>query len=164
MAHAGNNFLEHDAQFQPRQVGTQAKMLAYAEGAVLVIQVGHALGAGHIKLHGILAEDTLIVIDCVVVQDDLVAFPDELAADLGVCHRGAAHDDKRGVIAQHLLTGVGYLVRVIHQILQLLRVLHQLQHAVAGHCAGRFVAGRDQHEEKPDELFLTQALFALGTA
>ena len=100
-------------------------MLANAEGAQLVIQIGHALGAGNIEVHGIGTKYVFIVIDGVVVQQDLVTLLDVLPAQLSILHGGATHGNEGGVVAQDFFTGVADFVRVVYQVLQLFGVFHQ---------------------------------------
>ena len=95
-----------------------------------------------------------------VVQDYLVALPDQFAAHLGVFDTLAPHQNEGRVVAQHLFAGVADLVRVVHQVLQLVGILHQQSHAVTGHRARRFIAGGDEQQEKPDKFVLVQALDA----
>jgi len=68
IAYARDDSLEHHPHFQSRQVGAQAEVLADTEGAVLVVHVRHALGAGHVELHRVLTKNIFVVIDCVIVQ------------------------------------------------------------------------------------------------
>ena len=68
VAQARNDFVEHHVQFQSRQVGADAEVLADAERAQLVIKVWHSLGTGDVESHGVIAEGFFIVIGGVVVQ------------------------------------------------------------------------------------------------
>ena len=86
IAQTGNNLLEHYAHFQSGEVRTQTEMLANTESAVLVVQIGHTLGATHIKLHGIFTKDGLVVIYRVIVHDDLVALLDQMPANFRIFH------------------------------------------------------------------------------
>ena len=159
VAQARNHFLEDHAQLEPCQVRPETEVLADAERTVLVVEVRHALGAPHVEIHRVVTENALVVVDGVVVQDDLVALADPVAGELDVFHRGAAHQDERGVVAQDFLAGIGNLLGVIDEVLQLIGMFHEQAHAVAGDGAGGFVAGGDQHEEKPHELLVGEAGF-----
>ena len=66
-------FTENGIQLKSGKVSADTKMLANTEGAQLVVEVWHALSAGYIKRHGVVTENSFIVVGRVVVQKDFVA-------------------------------------------------------------------------------------------
>ncbi len=91
------------------------------------------------------------MINGVVVQKNLVAFFDELPAHFNVFHGSAAHGRECRVVAQDFFTGIGNLIGVVHEVLQLLGVLNQQTHALGNHGASGLIAayqGKNEHPAK----------------
>ena len=96
--HAVEDALEQGAALEARQVGTQAKVLAVAEGHVLLVL---AIDVEDVRV----LEDCLIPIGARVVHQQLVPLANLLATQLRVPERRASHVDRRRLDAQHLLDG-----------------------------------------------------------
>lgn len=88
-------------------------------------EFGLALATVNIKLYGIFAKYGFIVIGSGVVQHHFIASEQLLASQFHVFNYGAAHLDKRGVVAQYFINGHGDFIGIVHQILELIWVFHQ---------------------------------------
>ena len=96
----------------------------------------------------------LIAIAREVPHHHLVAFADELAADLGVLDRSATHVRKRCLPADdfgHKRLDQG---RVAAQLLELRRMAVERQQAAGDRIAGGVVAAHDQQQQIAQELGL----------
>ena len=98
-------------------------------------------------------EHVLVAVGRRVVDDDLVAFLDLLAAELGVAGGGAPEVVDRAAPAEHLLDARSARASGRSRSSSAcVGVLDQRQHAVGDEVAGRLVAGDDQRDEEQVEL------------
>ena len=85
-------------------------------------------------------------------EDDAVAGPDRLSADLDVLLGHPQHAVRDGQEPHQLLDGGRHQARLGPQLGQLLGVLEQGEGAERDHVGGRLVAGDQQDHDEPDQL------------
>ena len=110
-------------------------------------------------------EDVLVAVGRRVEEHQLVAFVQQLPAELDVLGHGAAHVLDRRHPTQQLLDGDREPVRVGRQRRQLVGPFEQGQHAAAQHVARRLVAAdQDQERLVHDGLVVEAVAVDLGLA
>src|SRR5688500_9118738 len=104
-------------------------------------------------------EHLWIVVSGTEQQHNALAFGDALPADLYILERRVKSSYHGRIIAQHFLRRRVHKVRVRAELLQLVWMAQQGQHAIANEVRGRLIA-RNQEQTQHDEELIQRQLIA----
>src|SRR6185437_14185962 len=143
---AFHDLFPDDLELQFRQAIADAAVNAEAERQVLA-------GARAIYQIGVGVFDHFVVaVARDVPHHDLLALPDLLAAEFDVARRVAAHVGEWGLPADGFADHVGDEIRGFAQLLVLIGVLVEREHAARNRVAGGVVAADDEEHEVSEKF------------